>query len=275
MEGIVQTRATSQASTRGTAVNNVGEPVRYRAACDRCHGKKIRCRKEPGAKNCVECTRHTVDCRFAIFRKDIGRSQSLHPKTTTSTESRRVDLEEEVNLIGAEKVSLGSVVECTKKRKAPQSISKCQCVILCCLNLESKLSIFSDLNSELDSPQRQTQLSADLVRSDQNCSSDTLSLYHDMTTDASFTNFGFGGSVLHPYDPQLDFILPNSLTSGYHQSDSFLSEIDTLRMAPVVSTQKRLDLSPLVDVTYFGSKNSLVSLQNSSLPDHSYIQVNI
>lgn len=143
------------------------------------------------------------------------------------------------------------------------------------MNLESKLSIFSDLTSELDSPQRQTQLSADLIRSDQNCSSDTLSLYHDMTTDASFTNFGFGGSVLHPYDPQLDFILPDSLTSRYHQSDSFLSEIDTLRMAPVVSTQKRLDLSPLVDVTYFGSKNSLVSLQNSSLPDHSYIQVNI
>jgi len=124
MEENSQNTAISQKPSQGSAHRTAKEPVRYRAACDRCHGKKIRCQKEPGAIDCVECTKHITDCRFTIFRKDIKRTQYLQRKKKTSVECQLTGSAEYVTASKEEDFPQNSVGDSTRKPNSPLSSSE-------------------------------------------------------------------------------------------------------------------------------------------------------
>jgi hypothetical protein len=45
------------------------EPVRLRAACDRCHSQKLRCPKVADAEQCDRCRKARRPCVFSPFRQ--------------------------------------------------------------------------------------------------------------------------------------------------------------------------------------------------------------
>ena len=119
MEEISQNRILSHVSNQGSSLSTAKELVRYRAACDRCHGKKIRCQKEPDTKSCIECTKHTIDCRFTIFRKDVRRPLSPQRKKRASVESQLNGLKEHITASREGSHSLIPFGENARKRKSP------------------------------------------------------------------------------------------------------------------------------------------------------------
>ena len=121
MEEIIAFQALSPVSVQSSALEATKEPVRYRAACDRCHGKKIRCQKEPGAKNCNECTKNTIECRFTIFRKEIKRPQTFQRKRKGSVESQLAGLEDRVKAIRESHHLPSAVRDSANKPKPPPS----------------------------------------------------------------------------------------------------------------------------------------------------------
>ncbi|KAF2792077.1 hypothetical protein K505DRAFT_326405 [Melanomma pulvis-pyrius CBS 109.77] len=55
-----------------------------RAACDRCHGLKMRCVREPSRRECNRCVNAHASCIFSIARK-AGRPPSSHPTRTSAS----------------------------------------------------------------------------------------------------------------------------------------------------------------------------------------------
>lgn len=91
----------------------MGEDIRLRAACDRCHTQKVRCPKKPEEESCDRCIKAKVSCKYSPFReKKPPRDDAVVEAITTNS----------LEPSPSEKPgTCGTVTDEARKRKRPRS----------------------------------------------------------------------------------------------------------------------------------------------------------
>lgn len=64
--------------------------VRKRSACDRCHGQKLRCIRQPGTEVCARCAKARAECIYSPANR-VLRPETKQSHATTNTPQQSLD----------------------------------------------------------------------------------------------------------------------------------------------------------------------------------------